>query len=266
MEKRGPLFGLLGDFFSEFFSLDGRHLRTALKLAIPGKLTELYLEGKRASHIPPVRVYFVSSLLFFLLVGIPTPDASNTNVYVNDVLIGREEPDPKLTQFQLLNFEESRTGRWVQKTFFKNVDQLYEMDPQDLLDAFFRGLERTIPTGLILFLPGLALALKLLYVRRRVLYVDHLVVAVHVQSFMFVMFVIVRLVNLVGLDHLYPGWVNYIAAFFLVMPLYLVLAMRRLYRQGWIKTFLKMVLLCGLYPFLAQPIMLLTFGLVIRQI
>ncbi len=100
-ERRGPLVGLVGDFISEFFSLDGRHVRTAVGLLRPGRLTQLYLEGKRASYVSPVRVYIVASLLFFLIVGSPDPDASQVNVWIDDVLIGRDDPDPDLGNFKL---------------------------------------------------------------------------------------------------------------------------------------------------------------------
>jgi len=39
--------------------------------------------------------------------------------------------------------------------------------------------------AIILFVPVLALALKLLYVRRQVLYVDHLIFGVHSQGALF---------------------------------------------------------------------------------
>ena len=265
-ETRGPLFGLLGDFFSEFLSIDGRHLRTAVRLALPGRLTQLYLEGKRASYVPPVRVYFVASLLFFLLVGLPSLDAEKTNVYVDDVLIGRDEPDPAAMNFQLIEFDDSARSEQIQAKIFSNVEDLYAMEPQALLDAFFAGLERTIPVALICFLPILAFGLKLLYIRRPFFYVDHLVFAIHFQSFMFVMIIGVRLANSAGLGHLSPPLLNYVLALFLLSPIYLFFALRRVYEQGWIKTAFKAILLSLAYLVLAQPVMLVTFAIIVRGI
>lgn len=70
------LLGLLGDFFSEFPSLDGRHLRTFRRLLVPGRLTESFLEGKRASYVPPVRVSLEAGPVFFYLVGGARPRAA----------------------------------------------------------------------------------------------------------------------------------------------------------------------------------------------
>ena len=90
-DRRRSLLNLLGEFASEFLSLDGRHLKKSAKLGSPGRLTQLYLKGKRASFVPPVRIYFVASLLFFLFVGFPVPHADDSNVYVGGVLIDRDD-------------------------------------------------------------------------------------------------------------------------------------------------------------------------------
>ena len=264
-DRRGPLFGLLGDFFAEFFSIDGRHLRTAAMLWRPGRLTQLYLEGKRASYVPPVRVYFVASLLFFLLVGFPVPKAENFNVWVDDIVIGRDEPDPELGNIQLLGLDRSSpVSRWVEPYLAPKLEKLQAMSAQDLLDGFVSGLESTVPATLILFVALLALALKLLYIRRSFFYVDHLVFALHFQSFMFLVLVLARVANMVALGRLYPGVLSYIGAFFLILPVYMVVALRRVYGQSWTLTLAKGALLGVLYMLLIQPILLVTFFLVIR--
>jgi len=264
-DRRGPLFGLLGDFFSEFFSIDGRRLRTAVMLWRPGRLTQLYLEGKRASYVPPVRVYFVASLLFFFLVGFPVPKAEKFNVWVDDIVIGRDEPDPELGNIQLLGLDRSSpVSRWVEPYLAPKLEKLQAMSAQDLLDGFFFGLERTVPTTLIFFVPLLALALKLLYIRRPFFYVDHLVFALHFQSFMFMVFVLAWLANLVWLGRHFPGIFTYAGAFYLILPVYIIVAMRRVYGQSWILTIAKAGLLGILYMLLIQPILLVTFFLVIR--
>jgi len=215
--------------------------------------------------VPPVRVYFVASLLFFLVVGFPVPKAENYNVWVDEMVIGRDEPDPELGNIQLLGLDKkSVASRWVEPYLTPKLEQLQSMSAQDLLDGFFSGLERTVPTTLIFFVPLLALALKLLYVRRRFFYVDHLVFALHFQSFMFLVFVLARLANVAGLGNLYPGIFTYAGVFFLVLPIYMIVALRRVYGQTWILTIVKGGLLGILYLLLIQPVLLVTFMLVIR--
>ena len=49
-------------------------------------------------------------------------------------------------------------GKQVREPFLRdNVDKMQTMEAQVLLDRFFGGLERTIPTALIFFVPILAL-------------------------------------------------------------------------------------------------------------
>ncbi len=84
----------------------------------------------------------------------------------------------------------------------------------------------------LLMMPALALVLKLLYVRRKRYFVEHLIFSFHYHAFAFLVFSIAfLLVRPLG------GWV--IALAFPAVLVYLFLAMRRFYHQGFFKTFLK---------------------------
>jgi len=57
---------LVRDAFGDLFELDSRLWRTLIPLLTrPGQLTRDYLEGRRASYMPPFRTYLVLSILFF---------------------------------------------------------------------------------------------------------------------------------------------------------------------------------------------------------
>lgn len=266
-ERRGPLFSLLGDLFSEIFSLDSRQWRTLVNLWIPGRLTQLYLAGKRASFASPVRVYLVTSLVFFLLVGFPAPDAEKCNVYVGDLLIGREEPVPGLTDLKLETVDTSTAfGRWVGERLLPTHEHLQAMPAQELLDGFFGSLERIVPTTLIFFVPILAFALKLFYIRRPFFYVDHLIFGLHFQSALFQALVLAYFANAMGLaDRIHP-LLAYLTAFGLILTVYLALALKRVYGQGWIRTILKTGILALFYLLLIQPIVLTTILLAVRTL
>ena len=50
-------------------ALDGRVVRTLPNLmGRPGRITRDYLKGRRARYMPPLRLYIVASLIFFLLI------------------------------------------------------------------------------------------------------------------------------------------------------------------------------------------------------
>ncbi len=59
---------LVADFAGEFFDFDSRFWRTLFPLMFrPGRLTAEYLRGRRVHYTPPLRLYVISSVLFFLL-------------------------------------------------------------------------------------------------------------------------------------------------------------------------------------------------------
>lgn len=60
---------LIGDLVRDFTEWDSRFWRTLWPLlAKPGKLTVAYLEGQRMRYSPPLRMYLITSLLFFLII------------------------------------------------------------------------------------------------------------------------------------------------------------------------------------------------------
>lgn len=61
---------LLHDVAEEVLSFDGRILRTLRRLfTAPGFLTREHVEGRRASWLPPLRLYLLASVVYFGLVA-----------------------------------------------------------------------------------------------------------------------------------------------------------------------------------------------------
>ena len=100
-----------------------------------------------------------------------------------------------------------------------------------------------------LMMPLLALILKLLYIRRPWYYVEHLVFSFHYHAFAFL---------LAGLSFLTRSPFVVGSAFFLIY-VYLYIAMLRVYKQGYIKTFLKHSFLNFSYIFVFVIFIGLTF-------
>ena len=120
-----------------------------------------------------------------------------------------------------------------------NIKRIQE-DPNLLKDAFLS----TVPTTLFVLLPLFALLLKVAYVFKKRLYMEHLIVALHSHAFLCGALLVVVLLD-VGADWVAAlpwlagamGWVE--VAMIAWMPLYLLLMQKRVYRQGWIMTLLK---------------------------
>jgi hypothetical protein len=112
-----------------------------------------------------------------------------------------------------------------------------------------RLLIDNIPVALIVLLPLMALVLKILYPLSRRYFVEHLLFIVHFHSFFFLILTLQILFARVTawVDFLNPLSVLVLVAASLYIPVYLFLAMRRVYGQGRILTFAKFFTLVTAY-------------------
>ena len=90
--------------------------------------------------------------------------------------------------------------------------------------------------ALFVFLPFFTLFLKFYYIRRKFTYVDHLIFVFHLQTVFFMLFSIYFILLIF---HVSPKPVIFLGLF----ALYLFLAMLKFYKQGYIKTFFKFLLI-----------------------
>jgi len=70
-DLRRTVWSFLWEVIEDFITLESRFLRTtSLLVFLPGVLTKSYVEGKRARYIPPVRLYLIVSVLFFVALSV----------------------------------------------------------------------------------------------------------------------------------------------------------------------------------------------------
>jgi len=101
------------------------------------------------------------------------------------------------------------------------------------IQLFLVTLMSNLPYMMLACIPLFACVLKLLYVRRRIFYIDHLVYALHIHTFAYVAIVLIVLAT-IGLERirgLDPGWI--VALLWIVFTVQILLSIRRVYRQGW---------------------------------
>ena len=108
---------------------------------------------------------------------------------------------------------------------------------------FIATLFSNLPYMMFCCIPLFALVLKVLYVRKRVFYIDHLVYALHIHSFAYLAIMLIVLIT-IGLNRSIPGafagWI--IAALWITFTTQIFLSIRRVYRQGWFFTVFKFFL------------------------
>jgi hypothetical protein len=135
-------------------------------------------------------------------------------------------------------------GRQFQKNWrtFKHGDPAASAEAKQRM---INGVFGTLPPTMFVLIPVFAALLKLFYVFRRRLYMEHLIVALHSHAFMFLSLLLITLVGMLS-TWLRPhaAWTGYAlgwlqAALILWLPTYLLIMQKRVYRQGWPMTLLK---------------------------
>ncbi|MCJ0826467.1 DUF3667 domain-containing protein [Luteimonas sp. 50] len=130
-------------------------------------------------------------------------------------------------------------NRWINQQVGKGRDNVAALrkDPNRLKDAVLGAL----PSTLFVLLPIFALMLKLAYLFKRRLYMEHLIVALHSHAFLCLALLLVF--GFSALGRAAPAAAGFARAgeglLFAWMPLYLLLMQKRVYAQGWIMTVLK---------------------------
>jgi uncharacterized protein DUF3667 len=108
------------------------------------------------------------------------------------------------------------------------------------LQLFLVTLISNLPYMMLACIPLFAFVLKILYLRRRIFYIDHLVYALHIHTFAYLAIMLIVLAT-IGLNRttLGPlaGWI--IGALWLIFAIQIFLSIRRVYRQGWFFTVFK---------------------------
>jgi len=215
------LWQLVKDAVGPAVLLEGKLWRTLGTLILqPGALSEAYTEGKRSRYIRPLRLYFWVSVLFFSALALRPAHAVK-------VELGKADE---------INLPHAS---FLQRKLRQKVEAMGK--EESVRDQFRHEFVNLLPKAAFFLVPFSALLLWLFWWKRP--YVDHLVLALHGHTVLFLGFG-VALVPL-GFFH----------AVGLAGPLvWLPFAFRRFYRSPWWQTLLKAVPLAILYLVLVSAV------------
>jgi hypothetical protein len=108
------------------------------------------------------------------------------------------------------------------------------------MGLFISTLFSNLPYMMLCCIPLFALVLKVLYIRRRLFYIDHLIYALHIHTFFYAGIMLIVLVT-IGLNRFAPGaiagWL--IALLWIAFVTQIFLSIRYVYRQGWFFSIFK---------------------------
>lgn len=247
---QGPFVAVTSEALSEWMSLDSRLLASLKALLRPGLLTELYMRGRRAPFLRPFRLYLLASLIVFsTALTLDVPQGDDLDISIGGELVGPASEGPVHRSLALLD-NESLLGGLMTRFTGDRIDRLRKLPRQELLTILFSGLRRMLPLTLILFVPFLALGLKLLYVRgqaQHTLYLDHLIFALHYQSALFLALAATWLVVRIASFEPIGSALFYALTALAMLTIYLPLSLRRFYGQSRRWTAVKTLLLLFLY-------------------
>lgn len=294
-----PLSGWFADFLDGVVQWDGRIPRTVTPLLFrPGFLTREYIAGRQVRYVTPVRLFLFLIVILFLAVNwiadisgsavdtralapasediervqrvvawLPAPqrqavldDALSPSMPDNAISIELGPEDAPREPIRLAWLSDGLNAQLDQavKRLNENVRRV-NRDPQ----AFIEQMLSVAPQALILMLPLFALMLKLFYLFKHRLYMEHLLVALHSHSFIaLALLAIILLDSLAGTvaswTWLAGGLQWLVALLWLWIPLNLLLTQKRVYGQGWPMTSLKFTVIGSLYMVLLTAVSLLT--------
>jgi len=108
------------------------------------------------------------------------------------------------------------------------------------MGLFIATLFSNLPYMMLCCIPLFAFVLKVLYIRRHIFYIDHLIYALHIHTFFYTGIMLIVLATM-GLNRTIPGtfagWI--IALLWILFVVQIFLSIRRVYRQGWFMSTLK---------------------------
>jgi hypothetical protein len=186
-DLRAPVSALAGELVAESFSLDSRMGRTAWPfLARPGFLTAEWVAGRRTRYSSPVRLYLLTSLLFFLGASIE-PGPREVDVAPGEEARDRAELDEARASVERLG----AVGRYLAE----RIAALQRIGPEEARRRLSDTYRANAPRVAFFLVPWLALLLAAAYRKERRYFAEHAVFSLHAHSFAFVVLTPVALLG-----------------------------------------------------------------------
>jgi hypothetical protein len=206
----------------------------------PGLLTEKFNNGQRASYVPPFRLYVFISLVFFFMLAI-SPSAMQVGLNRPETL-GQLDPEQRQALAELDSLRTSVGGPAADES----IEGLLEKAQSPELNTTHLREKMIKNTSFLMFLlmPLFGYLLYLFYRKLRRNYVEHLMFSIHLHAFFFILFTVY-----LALKFILPEGVDLFAVVLLITAVYAYLAMRRVYKQGYVKTLLTFLPLMLVYLF-----------------
>jgi hypothetical protein len=282
VEVKESFFQLLRHFVEDLTHFDGKLWKTVkLLLFKPGSLTKLYIEGKRASYIHPIRMYIFVSAVFFLFMFTgeapvkPEGAGSKANTskdFASGLQEGLElELDNDTVNYKTIaaynaaqqKLPSSKKDNWLDAVIKKKgieLNEKYGGDNLKIGKALIEKFENYFSRMLYISLPIFAFFIWVLYRRNKNhFFVDHIIFSIHIYCAFYIILFITQIVSIV--NDFFSDQLSGIIAFIVPLSLvfYLYKSLKNHFNQSRKKTLLKCLLLILLTMFLMATLMVIFF-------
>lgn len=116
----------------------------------------------------------------------------------------------------------------------RQIIRVYKKDKEHLTSKIVQNLSLMM----FIMIPVFALLLKLLYVRRKILYINHLIHTIHIHTFAFFIYGMTMAIAYWGVDSdNLRGWMFFGSV--VLVSTYAYLSFKNVYGQKWFKTLIK---------------------------
>jgi Protein of unknown function (DUF3667) len=227
---------IVSDFVGDYLTVDLKFFKSVLPLIFkPGFLTREFCAGRRLRYISPFRLYlFISFVYFFLL---PFYSGQLLHFDLNkppttEIPSSSSKDSKKPSEIQVHTGDEERDDK-ITKAINEKVEKVVSTNGKNLPKLLMETFVEQFPKIMFVLLPIFAIFLKLLYLRSKRFYAEHLIFALHFHSFGFLL---LTADTLLGKPDLF-AWTP------LVLSIYLYWSMKIVYRSSWFKTGVKFSIL-----------------------
>lgn len=272
---------LLRHFFEDITHFDGKFFKSIRYIFTkPGFLASEYIKGHRVPYLHPVRLYLLASAIFLLIMSLMTHheterkvaearikyELSDTSHIFGFVFEHADSVDGSIT---MLHFDrkfsvdgerkydsiqaalpadkrDEGLDRFVGRRMAASAT-VYHKAPNAFMEQLSERFVHSFSNVFLISLPLFALLLQLLYARRKDFYfVAHAVFSIHFFCIVFAAILCflaaAQLISAMQNDIVGYTGVGFIILLPIGTYLYLLLAMKRFYKQSWLSTILKSLL------------------------
>ena len=226
----------------------------------PGKLTQEFVAGRRAAYLPPFRLYLVLSIIFFL--------AASFNHTKIDIAVFTKGGKTQVISTSDASCDATQFELFVGQALAQRLRHGCEAVVRDHGARLVHVAVGTMPKAMFILLPLIAFLHMPMYRRPRYRYAEHLLFFLHVHAFFFsVLTLVVLLANAAAAWPRVEGAAQILSLALLgSLPLYAVLAMKRVFNAGWLRTLLKGFALSIVYAVVLEVAAIGVFTYAVMQL